>query len=105
MATYKSTPRKICDVMHHGSRNVLDYNFKKYFRYINPLPYTRILDLSKSKAFAYDNFIVTQNKQFFFDRVENILGKDNAGFQQLLLFQQCFQKASFSGSIKVFILW
>ena len=91
--------------MHHGSRNVFGLQFQKYFRYVNPLPYSRILDLSTSKAFAYDNFIVTQIKQFFFDRVENILGKDNTGFQHLLLFQQCFQKASFSGSIKVFTLW
>ena len=89
--------RKICDAMHHGSRNVLDYNFKNISVTLTFLPYSRILDLSKLKAFAYDNFIVTQIKQFFFDRVENILGKDNAGFQHLLLFQH--------GSIKVFTLW
>ena len=32
-----------------------------------------------------------------FDRVENTVGKgENAGYQHLLLFLQCFQKASFS---------
>ena len=37
-----------------------------------------------------------------FDRVENIAGKgENAGYQHFLLFSQCFQKASFSGSLKV----
>ena len=38
----------------------------------------------------------------FFDRVENIVGKgENAGDQHFLLFPQCFQKASFSRSLKV----
>ena len=40
-----------------------------------------------------------------FDRVENIVGKGgNAGYQHLLLFPQCFQKASSSGSLKVGIV-
>ena len=38
----------------------------------------------------------------FFDKVENIMGKgENAGYQDLLLSPQCFQKASFPGSLKV----
>ena len=38
--------------------------------------------------------------------VENIEGKgENAGYQHFLLFPQCFQKASFSGSLKVGIVW
>ena len=41
-----------------------------------------------------------------FDRVENIVGKGVcAGYQHFLLFPQCFQKASFSGSLKVRIVW
>ena len=33
--------------------------------------------------------------------VENIAAKgENAGYQHFLLFPQCFQKASFSGSLK-----
>ena len=91
--------------MHHGSRNVLDYNFKNISVTLTLYHTVEFWTYLKSKAFAYDNFIVTQIKQFFFDRVENIFGKDNDGFQHLLLFQQCFQKASFLGSIKVFILW
>ena len=35
------------------------------------------------------------------DRIENIVGKgENAGYQHLLLFPWCFQKASFMGVVK-----
>ena len=38
--------------------------------------------------------------------VENIVGKgENAGYQHFLLFPQCFQNASFPGSLKVGIVW
>ena len=41
-----------------------------------------------------------------FDTAENIVGKGgNAGYQHFLLFPQCFQKASFSESLKVGIVW
>ena len=40
------------------------------------------------------------------DGVENIVGKrENAGFQHFLFFPQCFQKSSFSGTLKVGIAW
>ena len=40
------------------------------------------------------------------DRAENIVGKGkNAGYQHFLLFPQCFQKPSISGSLKVGIVW
>ena len=39
---------------------------------------------------------------FDLGRVENIVGKgENAGNQHFLLFPQCFQKTSLSGSLKV----
>ena len=42
----------------------------------------------------------------FMGRVENIVGKEeNAGNQHFLLFPQCFQKFSMSGSLKVGIVW
>ena len=45
---------------------------------------------------------MTEKLKFVFGRVENIAGKgENAGYQHFLLFAQCFQKASFSGSLKV----
>ena len=48
------------------------------------------------------------NKKFKFalEKVENIVVKgENAGYQHFLLFPQCFQKLSFSGSLKVGIVW
>ena len=40
------------------------------------------------------------------DKVENIVGKgENAGYQHFLLFPQCFQKTSLSGSLEVVIVW
>ena len=67
---------------------------------LNPVPDDKILPLSKLKAFADDNFDVAQIVKFFSSRVEkNIVEKgENAGFQHFLLFPQCFQKVSFSGS-------
>ena len=41
-----------------------------------------------------------------FDRVENTVGKgENAGYQHFLLFPQCFQKPSSSGSLNVRVVW
>ena len=65
----------------------------------NPFPEDRILPFSKLKLFADNNFIVAQTVQFFCDRVENIVGKgENAGCPHFLLFAQCFQEVSFTGS-------
>ena len=45
---------------------------------------------------------VTQMMTSSFDRVENIVGKEeNAGHQHFLHFQQCFQKVSSSCLLKV----
>ena len=53
---------------------------------INPLPDNKILAMSKFKAFADDNFNMSH---FFYDRVENIVGKgENAGDQYFLIFEQ-----------------
>ena len=61
--------------------------------------------MSKFKAFA-DNSDVAKLAKFVHDRVENIVGKgENAGYQHFLLFHQCFQEASFSGSLKLGIVW
>ena len=67
---------------------------------------TTILDWSKFKANADNKINVAQNLIFFQGRVENILGKgENAGYQQFLLFPQCFQKSSFRRSLKVQTVW
>ena len=69
------------------------------------IPNDKFLDLSKFKAFADDNLNVYQKLKFALGRVENIVGKgENAGYQHFLLFPQCFQKASFLGSLKVGIV-
>ena len=66
----------------------------------------KIFDQTKFKAFADDNFNVAQLLIFVFHRTENIVRKgENTGYQHFLLFPQCFQKASFSGSFKPGIVW
>ena len=46
---------------------------------------------------------MTENLKFVLERVENIMGKgENAGYQHFLI--QCFQKAPFQGSLKVWIV-
>ena len=65
----------------------------------------KVLDWSKLKAFADDRINVNEKLKFGLRRVENIVGIENAGYQHFLLFLQCFQKVSFSRSIKVRIVW
>ena len=68
------------------------------------LPNDKILDWSKLKAFAENEHLAEKLKPVL-ERVENIVGKgENAGYQHFLLFPQCFQRPSLSGSLKVRIL-
>ena len=61
--------------------------------------------MSKFKANTDDNFGVAEIMGIVLGRVENIVGKgENAGYQHFLLFP-CFQKATFSGSLKIRIVW
>ena len=81
-------------------------NLCKMFASFNSLPNDKILDWSRLKALADDKINVTEKLKFVLRRVENIVGKgENAGYQHFLLFPQCFQKASFQGSLKVGIVW
>ena len=76
--------------------------FPAYFPSFNRLPNSKFLDWSKLKLFTDDKINVTQNLKFVFRRVENSVGNgENAGYQHFLLFSNCFQKPSFSGSLKV----
>ena len=60
---------------------------------VNPFPKRQILDSSKLKDFADENFIVDENGGKFFKRIENTVGKGEiARYEQFLLFTQCFQK-------------
>ena len=72
---------------------------------VNSLPKDKNLDLSKLKAFADDKIYVIEKLKFVLEMVENIVGKgDKADNQHFLLFPHCFQKASFSRSLKVGIV-
>ena len=72
----------------------------------NSLPNNKILDWSKFKAFADDKINMTEKFKFVLGRIENIVEKgENAGYQYFFLFPQCFQKASYTGSLKVRIVW
>ena len=54
---------------------------------INPFPDDKILALCKLTACANQKFSVAQKLQlFFFDQVENIVGKSNCCYQHFLLF-------------------
>ena len=72
---------------------------------VNSLPNDTILGMSKFKADADDKFGLGEITRFVFERVENIVGNgEDAGYQHFLLFLQCLQEASYSGSLKVGIV-
>ena len=63
---------------------------------VNSLPNDKILDLSKFKVFADDNFNLTKMVKFFFDKVESLVGKGgNTGYQHFFPFPTMFSKALF----------
>ena len=58
-------------------------------------PKRKILDSSKLKEFADDNFKFDQNGKKLSKRVQNTVGKGEiARYEQFPLFPQCFQKTS-----------
>ena len=62
--------------------------------------------LDQFETLAENKFNITNMMISVFDRVENIeVKRENAADQHLLLFSQCFQKLSVSGSIKLGIVW
>ena len=72
----------------------------------NTIPSEKVLDMTKFKAFADDKIILTQKSKFMLERVENIVGKrENASYQQFLLYPQCFPKFSFLEVLQVGIAW
>ena len=86
-----------------ASKGVIVWEWvKAYLTLLND----KILALTKLKAFADDKFSKTIMVITAFDMVENIVGKgENAGYQHFLPFPQCFQKASYTGSLKVMTVW
>ena len=79
----------------------------------------QILDSSKLKEFAYDNFKFDENGRKLSKWVENPVGKGEIAryeqfllfpqcfqkYEQFLLFPQCFQKACFPEPSKGVIVW
>ena len=79
--------------------------FRNKFLQIISLPNDKILEQYNLKYFADDKINVIYVKNLVLGRAENIVGKgENAGYQHFLLFPQCFQKASLSGSLRVRIV-
>ena len=59
----------------------------------NPFPNDKILDSSKLKQFADDNFKFVENGRKLSKQVENTVEKGEiARYEQFFLFPQCFQK-------------
>ena len=76
--------------------------------YRNRDKFTRrqILDSSKLKEFADDDFKFDENGRKLSKRVENTVGKGEiARYEQFLLFPECFQKACFPGAPKGVTVW
>ena len=74
--------------------------------FFNSLPDDKILDSSKLKEVADDNFKFHENERKLTKWVENTVGKGEiACYGQFLLFPQCFQKACFPGASKGVIVW
>ena len=76
------------------------------WKVIYPITRRQILDPSKLRKFADYNFKFDQNGRKLFNWVENTVGKGEiAGYEQFLLFPQCFQKACFPGVSKGVVVW
>ena len=77
----------------HAKGGLIHYNHD-VVGIFNPLPDDTILDWSKLKQSADDNFKFDENSRKFSKRVENTVGKGEiARYEQFLLFPQCFLKA------------
>ena len=62
--------------------------------------------LPNDRIFADDKINVTEKLKFVLGRIQNIVERAaHAGYQNFVVFLQCLQKISFSGSFKVEIVW
>ena len=61
--------------------------------FCEPFPERQILDSSKRKEFADENFKFFENDRKFSEQVEKTVGKGEiARYEQFLLFPKCFHK-------------
>ena len=66
----------------------------------------QVLDPSKQKEFADDNFKFDENDRKFSKPVENTVGKGEiAHYEQFLLFPQSFQKSCSEDTLKQRLVW
>ena len=90
---------KLLQLVPHGT---LSFGSRKSFT----ITRRQILDSSKLKGFADDNFKFDENGRKLSKQVENTVRKGEiARYEQFLLFPQCFQKACFLGASKGLIVW
>ena len=79
----------ICSI----SRRILFRKQRERKKKCLSLSQTTILDSSKLKEFADDNFKFDENGRRFYKRAENTVGKgETARDEQFLIFALCFQK-------------
>ena len=77
-----------------------------FIRTLKPLPDDKILDWSKLKQSADNNFEFDVNSRKFSKLVENTVGKGEiARDEQFLLFSLCFQRACFARASTGVIVW
>ena len=67
---------------------------------VNPFPYNKILDQTKSKAFADDKLNITKMIISVFDKVENIVGKGEIACTSNFSFPTMFSKGFFPRGVK-----
>ena len=102
------TNLKICRLVELNVK-IVHRTYYQLFRQsmqFNPLSDDKILDWSKLKQFADNNFKVDENNRKFSKQVENTVGKGEiARYEQFVLFPQCSQKACLPGASKGVIVW
>ena len=87
------------------SSNVF-FSISDIFPFNKLFPKRQILDFSKLKEFADDNFKLDKNGRKLSKWVENTAGKGEiARSEQFLLFTQCFQKTCTADTLKPGIVW
>ena len=95
-----------CLLSHTKIKNLESLQTCPVIFYNQPITRQQILDSSKLKEFAEDNFKFDENGRKLSKRVENTVEKGEiACHEQFLLFPQCFQKACLPGASKGVTVW
>ena len=82
------------------------YGKLRFRNFPQPITRQQILDSSKLKEFADDNFKFDENGRKISKQVENTVGKGEiARYKQFLHFPHYFQKACFPGASEGVIVW